>query len=464
MYVRKFEADSLEEALRNIKKELGPDAIILKTITNKGLKGVFKKSKVEIEAAISEKDYSKKSKVDSVLNVDEKDSFYKNRSSYISSMLNQAEKRSTQDQVKSFKKENASYKELGLNKQITTNVSRSNNTENLDEFLSSPRESNKKDNENLGLNQETSDEFIFKNESRMSNVTFRDLESSLSTHKLKIDLLEKKIFELSKEMETLNKSKGQGTKELVSVLRSLDLQETYIQKLVKKSNFEFSQEQLEEPDIVFEFALREMMEEINVDLPMFSSVEKDTKTITIVLSETGCGQTTVLTKIASLKKDSIFIRNKNPNYMEEKHNSSENFFGIEVNVCEKISEIVAAIRKGIEANKNIFIDYKDLNLEVAETKKFIDGLKRSFDNVEVLICISAIHSELYNRKILNRYLPVSEGIVVTYLDQCLNYGSLFNLAIDFNTLPYKFFGTGSLIPDDIESASPERILGGIFQL
>lgn len=45
MYVRKFEADTIEEALKDIKHELGPDAVILKTITNKGLKGAFKKRK-----------------------------------------------------------------------------------------------------------------------------------------------------------------------------------------------------------------------------------------------------------------------------------------------------------------------------------------------------------------------------------------------------------------------------------
>ena len=69
MYVRKFEADSLDEALKNIKLELGPDAIILKTITNKGLKGAFKKKKIEITAAISEKNYSKKEKPINLLQV-----------------------------------------------------------------------------------------------------------------------------------------------------------------------------------------------------------------------------------------------------------------------------------------------------------------------------------------------------------------------------------------------------------
>ena len=52
MFVRKFEADTLEEALKSIKKELGPDAIILKTITNKGIKGAFKSKKITNEKII----------------------------------------------------------------------------------------------------------------------------------------------------------------------------------------------------------------------------------------------------------------------------------------------------------------------------------------------------------------------------------------------------------------------------
>ena len=64
MLVKKFEADTLEDALKAVKVELGPDAIILKTITNNGLKGAFKKKRIEITAAISEKNFEKKAKVE----------------------------------------------------------------------------------------------------------------------------------------------------------------------------------------------------------------------------------------------------------------------------------------------------------------------------------------------------------------------------------------------------------------
>lgn len=50
MFIKKFEVSSFEEGLTQIKKELGPDALIVKTVRKKV--GVFGKSQIEITAAI----------------------------------------------------------------------------------------------------------------------------------------------------------------------------------------------------------------------------------------------------------------------------------------------------------------------------------------------------------------------------------------------------------------------------
>ena len=48
----------------------------------------------------------------------------------------------------------------------------------------------------------------------------------------------------------------------------------------------------------------------------------------------------------------------------------------------------------------------------------------------------------------------------TYTDPL--FGTVFNLS-EFQ-IPFVFFGTGKVIPDDLESATSERILSGIFQI
>ena len=48
------------------------------------------------------------------------------------------------------------------------------------------------------------------------------------------------------------------------------------------------------------------------------------------------------------------------------------------------------------------------------------------------------------------------------MDLCTNFGTVFNLS-EFQ-VPFVFFGTGKVIPDDLESSTSERILSGIFQI
>jgi flagellar biosynthesis protein FlhF len=477
MYVRKFEADSLEEALKDIKRELGPDAIILKTLTNKGLKGVFNKKKIEITAAISEKNYSSKAKVDNVLSPEQKDKFYQNDASYISNMINTTNRSENKGHTTP-----AGYGSLGLNKAVNstqTQASSNSNSPSLDDFLSSPvrepvRQETKQDDFLAEIENTTIEEIVPAMEAQapqvkpapvmQRSVLDESVEELISAQKSKIDDLEKKLFELTQSVQSIQTPQALGVQELVSILRSLDIEERYIQKVVRKANFELSTEDKEDADNVFEFALREMLSEITVAMPLFSSLESTRNTVTVLISDVTCGQSTMLRKIAALKKDSIIVKNKGTEEFKDNKTFSEKFFDIETNVCSSISEIVSATRNSLEKEQNVFIDYKAGNQEVNEVKKFIDGLRRSFDNVEVLISLSSINTELYNRKVLNRYASLANGMVVTHLDQCLNFGALFNLAIDFDTLPYKFFGTGEVVPDDLEAATAERILAGIFQL
>ena len=489
MFVRKFEADTIEEALKDIKKELGPDAVILKTMTNKGLKGAFKKKKIEITAAISEKNYVKKAHVDSVLDSSQKETFYNGSASYIANMIDQhdqaQEKRSVQMNQNS--KNYSGYGSAGLNKQVNSTSSKgfaSQIKEGLDDFLSlgerdeSPKSSRAQSTQSREFNFDDEMESVrpvsqqvkaIVKEPAPPPVGRRDISDDiLEKQKNKIDELEKKIYELSKSFERINKKEPIGVFQLRTILRSLDINETYIQSLIKKGLFELTETDLENADIVFEFALREMMNTISVAMPLFSSAEsKKSPVVTVFISETSCGQTSMVQKIGAIKPDSIIIRNSvatiNPKN-EVKPVFAEKIFGMNVIKTQTIAEIVSECRKALEDGKSVFIDYKCIETESNETKKFVDGLRRAFSKVEVLITLSAIHSELYNRKVLSSYRRLSDGIVVSHLDACLNFGSLFNISQDLKDLPYKFFGTGEVCPDDLESASAERLMAGIFKL
>ncbi|MBK24305.1 MAG: hypothetical protein CME70_09945 [Halobacteriovorax sp.] len=472
MYVRKFEADSLDEALKTIKRDLGPDAIILKTVTNKGLKGAFKKKRIEVTAAISEENYVAKSKVDNVLDEDQKQTFYSDQASYIKEKIqshNMTEQKSTAA---------SSYGSMGLNKPVKTVKEMGNKIKSsLDDFLTGPAtaepqqrttplQTQRIEEPTLGYDNFIDEEPTTRATS-MDSITNEADNQLVEMQRNKIDELEQKLYELTQSVERLDKREPIGVYELRTTLRSLDISDSYIQDLTKKALFELSENQTTDADVVFEFALREMIKSINVEMPLFSTIDENSApAITVMVSDSSSGQTSMLQKIAALKPDSVLIRNTE---FDNTGSFTEKVFGMDVVKTNGIAEIVSECRRATEQGKTVFVDYKTGNDEVGEdgvpnnTKKFIDGLRRAFDNVEVLVTLSAIHSELYNRKVVAKYRSLANGLVVSHLDECLNFGALFNIGEDHPEQPFKFFGTGEVVPDDLESATAERILAGIFQ-
>ena len=483
MYVRKFEADTLDEALKSIKRELGPDAIILKTVTNKGIKGAFKKNRIEITAAISEKNYTKKARVDHSMDDNTREKFYENNSGYVSSMID-----NYSDNRQDAQSTSSGYGSAGLNKSVKSISDKVKNS--LDDFLSGGIESDASASSDAQqfLAQKPQQVFVEENhladqfypESKMEEepveyyreapqrqnqrVEVQVDESSreeIQVQRRKIDDLEKKLYELTKNFERIDRPEPTGILQLRTTLRSLDINEQTINDIIKKAVFELTESETQDVDVVFEFALREMLDRIYVDMPKFSNLEgSEEPFVTVLLSENSCGQSSMLYKLGTLKEDSVLIK-----YQPGKENDfTEKLFGLNVVKVSTIPEIISQIRKSVEAGKSVFVDYRNYKTEVNDTKKFIDGLRRSFGKVEVMVCLSAIHSEIYNRKVITTYQNISDGLIITHLDQCLNYGAIFNICEEYPRLPLKFFGTGDVVPDDIEAATGERILAGMFKL
>ena len=425
MYTRKFQADTLDQAIKDIKKELGPDAIILKTVTNKGIKGVLnKKKRIEITAAISKKNYLKKAKVDKVFNKEQKDKFYSAKSNHISHMIDEY---------------SGGYGDMALNQQVKTLKS-----SKLDDFL---KETPPK--ETLPV-QEILDQ---KSSSSVLEHT-KEFKKQIK----RIDQLESRYSELAEMVKNMEEDLPSGIYYVQNLLRGLAISPGHISRLIQRLLREETKERLEDLDHVFEFILQDMIREIVVERPLFFTSSRPV--VSVFCSEAQSGQSSAMFKLGAVKKETVLIQNTT----HREKQFTENILGMKVCREKSISGIMVHVRESLEKNKSIVIDYKQPLNSLDDINGFIKGLRRNCSHVEVLLCLSAIHSEEYNRKMAGTLGRLADGIIVNHLDQCLNFGSLFNMALEFKKLPLKLFGTGRTIPDDLEAATVERILANLFQL
>ncbi len=432
MHVRKFEANSMGEALKKVKREFGPDAIILKTSTNNGIKGIFNKSKVEITAAISEKDYIGKTKVDKVLDSSQKDKFYSNNSAYISNMIDNYS-------INHNTKASSEYGKTALNKMVKTIDNKNNDDHELDNFLGDSKPDTSKDSTN--------------------NQSYQDLSNDYKED-MRITHLENKILNLEYKIEKLQKQEPLGIYQVITHLRANKIDVKYLQELTKKLTFELSKEEQSNYETVFEFALKDMLDCIKIAEPAISNDDlKERAILMVFISEMSVGQTSMAYKVASLKEDVTIVKSQNSgDYL-----FSENYLKLKTVSAEENNQIISLSKKEISEGKSVIIDYKTNNQELDEVKNFVNGLRRGFDNIEVVITLSSLHSENYNRSILNKHNNISNSIAISNLDLCLDFGPLFNISQGFQSTPLQFYGTGPVIPNDLEVATAERLLGGIFR-
>jgi flagellar biosynthesis GTPase FlhF len=168
-------------------------------------------------------------------------------------------------------------------------------------------------------------------------------------------------------------------------------------------------------------------------------------------------------KLAILNDKARIIRLRPNNNSGSTGDFATKIFGLNVINVSGISDLMTECRKAKEAGVKLVIDLKLQNSKEADSKKILQILEKNFESLDVVLNISAIHSEAYNRKILGRYKEYLDGVVVTFMDQCMNFASIINLNYTNLNLPLIFFGTGEMIPDDIEGASAERLLAGTFK-
>jgi flagellar biosynthesis protein FlhF len=97
--------------------------------------------------------------------------------------------------------------------------------------------------------------------------------------------------------------------------------------------------------------------------------------------------------------------------------------------------------------------------QIAELKRFFDKAPQ----VEPQLCLSSASSEEQMEEAVKNFSPLNlTAMIFTKLDEAPRLGPVFNQSVRTG-LPVSYFTTGQRVPEDVETAGAKRLIQGIFR-
>jgi flagellar biosynthesis protein FlhF len=450
MHVQTFVGESLDLVLQEVKRKLGPEAIIIKTQTRKGASGLLKKGKVEVTAAVAEKDYIKKEYVDRSMPEAEKKRFYQQPSSVVAETI----------QDYGTKKMNQGYGKIGVNRSVQTNEQQRettprNNVEKenpknhaLDQFLETPK--------NVVIEEEVNQEIQYARDEENENL-HREYVSEIKRMQREVHVLREAFQEFSSQNES---QKRDELKSLARYLQSSGLNHQLVHKILRKASFQLTDEEIDDEQTLMDWAIQDLSHLIKTKYPQFSSVEGRTGgQIVFLFGAPGSGVSSLAFKMAKLDKKSIII--STDKFAGKGLEAMAKGLGQEHTSTATFSELMLELRKNYEKDQLIIVDYHEFERD--DFKKNFDIIKKSFSQIECYHVCSMLHEEGIIENFSKKMAPHADGTCINHLDLGQHFAKIFNLQADSESTPLVFFGIGDKIPVDIEPAMVERVMGLTFK-
>ncbi len=197
-------------------------------------------------------------------------------------------------------------------------------------------------------------------------------------------------------------------------------------------------------------------------------LKKNSPRIIALVGPTGVGKTTTTAKLAAMyalnrgNKVALITMDIFRVGAVEQLKTYSRIMGIPLEVASTPKELEKAVEKHSTCDL-IFIDTAGRS---HKDKEKLDEMKNFLEDkipMEVYLCLSATTKDRELEEILNRFrvFQISK-VVFTKIDECESVGNMVNLLMKDN-LQIAYFTTGQRVPEDIEIATPAKLADMIFR-
>lgn len=499
MQVKKFEAPTMQEALKVIKRELGPEAIILSTKHIKGGFGLMSKASVEVTAAIAEKDLKKKQMAEKNLPQEVKEKIWNSKAQKQSEIYNdyfeKQLKRTSQDKVEisaaRSRKEAEDLGPLQPKRSITTKhpparqeapvqatqAPKERRYIDIEDEAPAPRgffggtRAPEVRNSGFGPNAKHGG-FGAEEEEIYAGAHAPQGDSKVKSLERDIEQLKSMIGELSTTATSAITAREEGDQDLTSeLIRSMHdlvasgIEKKFARQIVRQAAFDLpSLDRHDEASIMDKVAYH-LVNDIQVkDLleGVGAGAGSATSTVIALVGPTGVGKTTTIAKIASLGILEKRLRVGLINLDSYKVAAAE-----QLSTYARIMNVPFRSVNTKEELSQAIYDFASLDLVLIDTtgrsQKDQESLLQlrhmlaSIDNCQSVLLVSATTKDSDMSEVVSRFkLFQPRGLVFSKLDETSVYGCIYNVQ-KRSGLPLLYFTVGQRVPEDIEKASAERV-------
>jgi flagellar biosynthesis protein FlhF len=524
MQVKKFEAPTMQEALKTIKRELGPEAIILSTKHLKSGFGLMSKASVEVTAAIAEKDLKKKMLAEKGLPEEVKEKIWNKKAEaqgaiyddYFEKQL----KRAGQDRVEinaargrqqQPEPQRSPEQARALSAASIAASRRAGEPIHAGAFRApaapapaaapaaqAPRERRYIDIEDDEAPRGTTSARA--TAAAMAKPGAAAMAQNAQAASLAAGHSAEHVRNLEREMEQLRSmvaelaSAGTAapatsvsnatsrddndpdfTDELVKVMHDLvnaGVEKKLARQLVRQASFELSNIDKHDDQIVLDKVAHGLIQDIQTgDLleTVCTRATRGQNTVLALVGPTGVGKTTTIAKIASLGILERRLRVGLINLDSYKVAAAD-----QLATYAKIMNVpFRSVNNQEELNQAIF-DFSSLDLVLIDTtgrsQKDQESLLQlrhmlaSIEGLQSALLVSATTKDADLHEVVSRFKIFNPaGLVLSKLDETSVYGCLYNVQKK-SALPLLYFTVGQRVPEDIEKASAERVAALVLNL
>lgn len=444
MQVKKFEAQTLQEALDAVKLELGPEAIILQTKRNRKRFGLLSKPSIEVTAAVSERSIVKKKAVENRLQDEGKENLKKLTAEKQATVYNKFFDKyldkiagKTQDRV-----EIQSSKNNSVPKAITKTryIDIQDDTQPaIQSATPSPVP--------VSVQNPYVPPVAVKEES-MTGAQALLPKSSLFTAALQDAFEQLVVNGMDKRL-------------------ALDL--------LRRAGFELGAEKSDDTDRVLDEVAGEIIKGTEV-LSLFGGLSPGERAqkgmgpfVVALLGVTGVGKTTTIAKLTAEAMGKRQLKVGLINFDVQKPTAFD-----QLATYAKILNVPFRSITSIEDLKSALSEFQNMDLVLVDTAgtsqrdfnslKELEETMRQVPGIETALVLSATTRDAELYEIANRFsIFRPRGLILSKLDEAMIYGVIYNICRK-TKLPLLYFTLGQRVPEDLEEATQERVAALIMEL